>query len=286
MNNPTTQLIPWALFSVMLALAVGLPSHAWRDWRQHLGLLLRVELSSCLLVPLVGFALLLLPASHQLSSEVRQAIALMAVCPSAPLILRKAGRQGGDASLASLLQVGAALAAIVTVPLLAQLAQRLFNVDGWDVTPRQVALQVGQLQLLPLLLGLALRHGAPRLAQRRQTPLDRLANALLLLLLIAVLIKVAPLLVAFTLANGLALLFMGLLVLASLAIGFAAAADGAERRTTAALVTSMRNPGLALLLASHHATDQPMIRLGILLYVVVTLVLSAPVLRWSLKLLP
>ena len=281
MNNAAALIVPSALFTVMLALAIGLPTHAWRDWRQHRWLLLRVELASCVLVPLLAFALLSLPLSHHLSSDARHAIALMGACPSAPLILRKAGRQGGDASLAALLQISAAVAAIVTVPLLAQLARVIFGLDGWSVLPREVALQVAQMQLLPVLLGLGLRRWAPRLANRLQTPLDRLANALLLVLLVVVLIKAAPLLARFALSNSTALLVMGLLVLGSLGLGSAMGPTNPQGRTTTALVTSMRNPGLALLLASTHAPEQSAIKLGILIYVLLTLLLSAPLLRWQ-----
>jgi BASS family bile acid:Na+ symporter len=281
MSSPAASLAPWVLFTVMLALAVGLPSHAWRDWHNHRGLLLRIELSSCLLVPLVGLLLLCLPGARQLSSDARHALALMAVCPSAPLILRKAARAGGDASLASLLQIGAALVAIVSVPLLAQLGQWIFAVGDWDIQPRLVAQQVLQMQLLPLLLGFGLRRLAPRLCQRIQGPLDTIANALLLLLVLAVLVKAGPLLLRFVQDNGTALVVMGMLVVISLVIGSMAAGGDRSQRTTAALVTSMRNPGLALLLASNHAADQPMIKLGILIYVLLTVALSAPVLRWQ-----
>ena len=279
MNNPAAALVPWVLFCVMLALGVGLPSHAWREWRQHRNVLLRVELASCVLVPLLAFSLLSLPLAQQLSSDARHAIALMGACPSAPLILRKAERQGGDASLAALLQISAALMAIVTVPLLAQLAQLVFGVEGWNVLPRQVALQVAQMQVLPVMLGLALRRWSPQLAQRLEAPLKQLANLLLLLLLVVVLIKTAPLLARYAAGNSRALLVMALLVLGSLGLGLAMGSQNLEHRTTTALVTSMRNPGLALLLATSHAPQMGGIKLGILSYVLLTVLLSAPLLR-------
>jgi BASS family bile acid:Na+ symporter len=272
-------LIPLTLFTVMLALGLGLPVDAFRQWRRHWPLLLRVELATCLLVPLAAWLLLSLPPARVLSVEVRHGIALMAACPSAPLILRKAGKSGGNVGVAGLLQVAAAGLAIVTVPLLAQLGERVFAVEGWDVLPRQVALQVGQVQLLPLLAGLLLRHRFPGTTARLQLPLDRLANGLLAVLVLAVLVKTLPLLVPFGLANLPALPLMVLLVLLSLAFGYAAAGEGRERRITAAAVTSMRNPGLALLLASTYAPQIPAVKLAILLYLLITVLVSAPLLR-------
>ncbi|MEB3185661.1 MAG: bile acid:sodium symporter [Cyanobacteriota bacterium] len=274
-------LAPCTLVTVMLALGAGMPRDSDGVWRRHWPLILRLELATCLLVPLLGWLLLLTPPARSLSPEVRHAIALMAVCPSAPLILRKAGKQGGDAALAGWLQVGAALLAIITVPLLADLAERVFCVDGWDVRPRQVALQVGMIQLVPLLLGLSLRRLFPASISRLLGPLDRFANILLLLLVLAVLIRTAPLLVQFGAANLAGVLLMAVLVLLSLAVGFLLAGDGRERRITASLVTSMRNPGLALLLAARFAPELPTVKLGILVYVLVTVLVSIPVLRRS-----
>lgn len=272
-------LIPLTLFTVMLALGLGLPLHAVQQSRHHWRLLLRVGLASCLLVPLLAWLLLSLPALRALSVEARHGIALMAACPSAPLILRKAGREGGNVAEAGLLQVTAALLAVVSVPLLANLGELAFGVDGWDVPPRQVALQVGQVQLLPLALGLGLRQRFPRRVARLQGPIDRLANLLLALLVLVVLIKTLPLLLPFGVANAAAVAVMALLVLLSLALGSALAGPGRERRITAATVTAMRNPGLALLLASSYAPQWPAVKLAILLYVLITVLLSTLVLR-------
>jgi predicted Na+-dependent transporter len=279
MSTVSALLIPLTLFTVMLALGLGLPADALAQWRRHWPLLLRAEVATCLLVPLIGFALLSTPPARTLSVEARHAIALMAACPSAPLILRKAGKSGGDHALAGLLQVGAALAAIVTVPLLADLGEWVFGVDGWDVLPRQVALQVGKVQLLPLLLGVVLRRSFPAAVEPLRAPIARLANGLLILLVVAVLAKTAPLLLSFGAGNLAALALMALLVALSLALGYGAAGEGRERRITTALVTSMRNPGLALLLASTYAPQLPGVKLGVLLYVLITVLVSTLLLK-------
>jgi hypothetical protein len=43
----------------------------------------------------------------------------------------------------------------------------------------------------------------------------------------------------------------------------------------------MRNPGLALLLASTFAPGVPAVKLGILVYLLITVVLSVPFLCWQ-----
>lgn len=104
---------------------------------------------------------------------------------------------------------------------------------------------------------------------------------LLLLLVLVVLAKTAPLLVTYVGANLVALPVMGALVLISLALGYGLANRNPEQRVTLALVTSMRNPGLALLLAGTYAPEVPAVKLGILVYLLTTVVLSIPFLRWQ-----
>ncbi|MCP9941829.1 bile acid:sodium symporter [Cyanobium sp. ATX 6E8] len=266
-------LVPATLFTIMFALGVGLPLDGFSRWQQQRGVLLRGLLGTCVLVPLAAVALLLWPATLSLSQPARFAIALMAVSPSAPLLLRKAGKQGGDRSLAALLQVGAALVAI--------LITRIFGVSGWAIEARHVAGQVALAQLVPLLLGLLLRRFAPQWASRLEAPLDRIANVLLLLLVLVVLAKTAPLLTTYVGANLVALPVMGALVLISLALGYGLADRDPQQRVTLALVTSMRNPGLALLLAGTYAPEVPAVKLGILKYLLITVLLSIPFLHWQ-----
>jgi BASS family bile acid:Na+ symporter len=269
------------LFSVMLALGLSLRPDAMHHWRSRPGLPLRVLLGSCVLVPLAALLLLELPWSWELSRPARHAIALMAVCPSAPLALRKAGVSGGDQQLAALLQVSAAIAAILTIPVLALLFRQTFQLEGWLIRPLDVAVQVGKAQVLPLLIGVLLRQRLPALAERIERPLANLANALLLLLLVLVLVKAGPALLATVPADPAALLLMAGLAILSLALGRWLGGRDRREGLTTALVTAMRNPGLALLFASTHGKDLPGLRLWILAYVLVTLLVSMPLVRRS-----
>ena len=273
-------LVKLTLFSIMFALGLGLQLGALKHVRQRPALFLRVLVGSCLLVPLAALLLLKLPVAQLLSAPGRLAIALMAISPSAPLTLRKAGKQGGDGELAALLQVGAAIVAIASIPLMADLFRTAYGVKGWDIGPAPVALQVAQAQLLPLVLGLLVRRWQPGLATRIQGPIDKVANLLLLALFVLVLSKTAPQLVPFAATNALAMAFMALMVVVALAIGFLMAGPDPRERTTTSLVTSMRNPGLALLFAATYAPQVPGIKLGILIYLLLTVILSVPFLRW------
>jgi predicted Na+-dependent transporter len=276
--NPSL-IVTITLFSVMLALGLSLRPDSMHHWRSRPALPLRVLLGSCLLVPMAGLLLLKMPWSWELSRPARHAIALMAVCPSAPLALRKAGTSGGDRQLAALLQVSAALAAILTIPVLALLFRQTFDQDGWLIRPMDVALQVGKVQVLPLLLGVLLRQKLPRLAERIERPLETLANGLLLLLMVVVLLKAGPLLLTVVPQAPGALAAMALLIAVSLGLGRLLGGEHPREGLTTALVTAMRNPGLALLFAGQHGQDLPGLKVWILAYVLVTLLLSIPLVR-------
>ena len=169
----------------------------------------------------------------------------------------------------------------VGVVILALLFQQTFQVEGWSVRPGEVARQVGQVQVLPLLLGLLLRQRLPRLAQRLEVPLERLANLLLLLLVVVLLLKAGPLLIAAVLADPAALLAMAVLITTSLGLGCALGGWSSQEGLSTALVTSMRNPGLALLFAGNDGQDLPGLKVWILTYVLLTVLISVPLVQWS-----
>lgn len=279
MNTLLEPLVRLTLFSLMLALGIGLRLESLRTWLRQPALPLRVTLGSCLLVPLLGLLVLRSPWSLTIAKPARTAIALMALCPSAPLALRQTRNAGGEMQLAALVQVSAALAAVVTVPLLGIAYRSSFGLDGWDARPLDVAVQVGQAQVLPLALGLALREWRPALAERLQTPLDRLANGLLVLLVLLMLIKTSPLLMSFVPSNLEAIGVMLAMSLGSVGIGVVMASPDRHQGLTTGIVTAMRNPGLALLFANRHGAGLDGLKLGILVYVLITALVSLPLLR-------
>jgi len=249
------------LFIVMLALGLGLRPQALLQWRHRPALPLRVLLGSCVLVPLLALLLLHLSKGWPIPPAARYAIALMGLCPSAPLALRKAGASGGDRQLAALLQVSAALIAILSVPLLAMVFRSSFALAGWEIRPVDVALQVGQVQVLPLLAGLLLRHWQPQLAERLERPLNLVAN----LLLLATLPR-----------HPAGLLAMLVLIGASQLLGRVLGGWQGREGVSTALVTAMRNPGLALVFAGQHGANLPGLKLWILAYVLVTVLAGIP----------
>lgn len=274
MISPTF-LISSTLFVIMFTLVVSLRSTYLIKWVKHPALLLLIWFGSCFLVPLLALLLLQSPLAETVSPSARFAIALMALCPSAPLFLRKAAKSGGDRELAAVLQMFAAITSVASVPLLAGIFRSVFSIEGWQIIPADVAVQVATAQLLPLFLGFSVQHFMPVMVRQIEPSLEKAANFLLGLVVLLVLAKAAPKLLIFTTSNAMALLLMILLVLFSLLIGYGLASRHSSTRPTAALVVPMRNPGLALLLVSSYAPQLNDVKIGIIAYVLVTFFASS-----------
>jgi len=145
-----------------------------------------------------------------------------------------------------------------------------------------MALQVARVQVLPLLLGLALRRRRPAFADRIEKPLNRIAalSLLMLMLMLMILASASHYLLGFLTANLAGLLLMAVQVIGCLLIGRAlAGSHGAQHGSTTAVVTAMRNAGLALLFAYQFGDEVYGLKLAILLYALLTALISTPVLR-------
>lgn len=171
--------------------------------------------------------------------------------------------------------------AVVSIPLLTDLFRAVYQIDGWDIGPKTVALQVALVQVLPLTAGLVLRRLFPRFGARWALPLQKGAFLVNLAVVVLILALVFPRLLSFLQGNLLAIPAMVLMTVIALGIGYALGGAGAGERTTTALVTSMRNPGLALLFAITYGKDITGVKLAIITYLLVTILASIPFLRWS-----
>jgi bile acid:Na+ symporter, BASS family len=212
-----------------------------RDWR----LLGWAAAANYLLVPVVAIALLV---SFDASPAVAAGLLILAVCPGAPFGPPFAGIARANVSMAvGLMVVLAASSAIVSPVLLLVL---LPWVSGGEAPRIDLIAMVGALlvtQLLPLLVGLLVRHRFPRLADSLLSPFELVSKVLNLSVAGLILATQYPMLAEIRMRG-----FAGMLILlvASLAIGWFAGGAGRENRKTMALTTALRNVGVGLVIVT------------------------------------
>lgn len=181
-----------------------------------------------------------------LKDVVAAGILLMAISPGAPVALRRALEAGGGALFAPVLHLAILALAVLSVPLSLAVLSEMYG-RSIAVSPLDVARQVFFAQLLPLGMGAALRAWRPGMAARLEDPLARVTNPALIAVAVLLLAVLWPRLAEI----GWAPFVAGAgLTACALALGAACAWHDPAARPVAAVAAAMRNPGLALLIAT------------------------------------
>ena len=177
-------------------------------------------------------------------------IVLVLISPGAPVALRRALDAGGHPEFAPALHLAIVVLAVLTVPATVAILDWIYAAD-FKASPFDIASQVFSAQLAPLALGASLRAVRPALAARVEPSLVRCGNLLLLVLAVLLMVDL-PSIVGIV---GWTPLIAGITVTVfSLAIGWALARHDPGVRPAAAITAAMRNPGLALVIATlNHA---------------------------------
>jgi bile acid:Na+ symporter, BASS family len=253
-----------SVFAAMFALGVGLQPQRRSQEMPKFSLIAR-----CLAIALVAVPAIAIGAATLLGLE-RGSLAgllLIGISPGAPLALRRSHDSGGRASFSMVLQVMVAVLAVFAVPAWVLILDSLYDVHA-GIGMADLARQVFLAQLLPLSLGAACAISFPSLAATLTTPLLRLSGLMLLGIVVLVLWKVGPKLPSLGVAP-----FMASALLASSAIGLGHLVGGPapDTRTTSAIICSLRNPGIALLVASTNLLPETT-SMVVLVHVLVTTV--------------
>ena len=132
-----------------------------------------------------------------------------------------------------------------------------------------------------VLAGVLLGQWQPELARICSRALGGLATVLLILMMLALLLLSGRQLLPYLQQNLVGLAGMALLSVLSLAIGYGIAGSDPLERRTVALVTGMRNTGLAAQLALTYGKGLPGLVPGLLAYVLITVIVTTLFLQWQ-----
>lgn len=236
-------------------------------------LLLKAVVAVEVIPPLAAAALVwFLP----LEPVVKAGIMLMAISPVPPLVPGQELGIGARKEYAYGVYVAMALLTIVAVPLVFDLAARLFGHEG-EIPVRVIASTVVTGVLIPLGVGMVIKRLAPAFADRASPLVYKISMLLVLLAFLPIVIVIWPAMMAL-IGNG-AVLAMVLLVLITLLGGHLLGGPEPVDRATLAIASSVRHPGIAMLIANAAFADKR-ISAAVLLYLLVSMVTGGVYKAW------
>ena len=260
------------VFTVMLTLGLGIAIVEFRWVLAHPGLVVRGLFAVLVAVPAIA---LIVTRALDLPRLAAIGIVLMAISPGAPVALRRSLEAGGHRAFAPALQIMVALLAVVSMPLSIAALDVVYAGDA-SISPAHLAKQVFIAQLLPLSLGMSIRHFAAARAERIEPALARVAKWLLITLVVMALVNAWQAVVD---AGPRIAVAVVLVTACALAVGHLLGGPVPATRTAVAITSAARNPGLALLVASLNDAA-PEVGRTVLTYLLVSALTIIPYVQW------
>ena len=240
---------------------------------RRIGLVVLVLLANLVVVPLLGWGF---AALFSLTTSAYIALVLVASSPGGPFGAKLAMIQRGDVVAGASMQVLLAAIGSVTFAPTANWILTAAKVGGG------VSLPVGNLiktvvflQVVPFLIGLAIRHWAPETAEEWRPFSQKISSLTLLLVVAGALLGSWHQIVA--LFGSRTLLAGVLFTVAAMVAGGLLATGTRETRTTLALVAPLRNAGPVFAAVGIAFKNNPAILGAVTAIIVVQLVIAVPV---------
>jgi BASS family bile acid:Na+ symporter len=248
----TNLLIVAALMAVMLSMGLKVEFAEVVAAARQTRLVLLALLANFVLVPLVTVVLLYGFGANPMVSA---GFLILAVCPGAPVGPPfTAIARGGVSCAIGLMVILAGLSAILAPALLTELLAQLAPDSDLHIDSLAIVQTLLLSQMLPLAVGLGIRHWAPRSTQWVDKPVGLLGNLLLLAGVGLILATQYQTLSAVRLRGWAGML---LLLAASLVIGWICGGPARATRKALALTTAIRNAAVGLVIVSTSFAGTP-----------------------------
>jgi len=167
---------------------------------------------------------------------------LLAACPGAPLGAKFVMTAKGDLTVAASMQVVLAAIGSITFPLVANYMIGGAGLgDDFSLPVADLILAVAVLQLIPFVLGIAVRHWTPEHALDWRPPVQKIANYTLLIVIVLALLGSWRTILG--LFGDFALLAQALFVIIMIALGWYLSRGGKGTRKATALIEPGSNAG-------------------------------------------
>jgi bile acid:Na+ symporter, BASS family len=230
------------LITLMFLVGMGVTIDGVLATTRDYGLVGRALLANVLVLPVLA---VLATTLARLPGEIAIGILLMAAAPGVPFLPRMAATAKGNLAFAVGLMIILQLVSVVTTPVTLNI---ILPVEGVRVPVLRSIITLVLFQLLPLALGMFVKHKTPTLGGVLARPVKALSTLGLIGTLAFVIVPHLDVLAR--VAGGGALETMLLLVVVAWPIGFALGGPEVGIRKTLAIGTSLRNVGLCFLIAT------------------------------------
>ncbi|MCU0569615.1 MAG: bile acid:sodium symporter family protein [Oculatellaceae cyanobacterium Prado106] len=214
----TAVLLPLALAVVMLGMGLSLVPEDFQRITRYPKAIAIGTLCQVLVLPLIGA---LLTQVIPMEPAIAVGLIVLAVCPGGPSSNLVTYLAKGDVALSVTLTAVSSIITVFTIPIFTNLAlQHFLGQSAAIALPiGPTMLQIFLITLLPIAIGMTLRHRFPNTARRLEKHMSRLAAALLMLIIALLLVREGDKLPGFVAQVGAGVLFLNLL---AMLVGFSA----------------------------------------------------------------
>lgn len=212
-NFFTAVLLPVGLAIVMLGMGLTLVPEDFQRVTRYPKAVAIGLIAQLLLLPIIGF---LIVSIVPMQPELAVGLMVLALCPGGPSSNMITYLAKGDVALSVTLTALSSAITVFTIPIFANLSLQYFAGQSAAIALPigQTMLQIFAIAIVPIGLGMVIRHFLPNLARRLEKVANRLAIAFLALIILAIIIRewnripsfIAQVGIAVVLLNGIATL--------------------------------------------------------------------------------
>ena len=209
-NLFTAVLLPLALAIVMLGMGLSLVPEDFKRITRYPKAVAVGTVCQVLLLPLLGTLITLVVP---MQPEIAVGLIVLAVCPGGPSSNLITYLAKGDVALSVTLTAVSSIITVFTIPLFTNLALQYFLRESAALTLPigSTILQIFLITLLPIVIGMAMRHQFPDTARRLEKKMSSLAVGLLALIIVLLLIREGSKLPGFLVQVGVGVVLLNLL---------------------------------------------------------------------------
>ncbi len=245
----TTVFLPLALFVIMLGMGLGVTGEDFKRILIQPKAVILGLMAQLILLPAVGF---LLASIFPLTPELAVGVMILAACPGGATSNMITYLVRGNVALSITLTATSSLITVFSIPLVVNLAMQHFMGEGaaLQLPFWKTMIQIAIITLIPVALGMLLKHYAPRVAANLEKQVKWLSLAFLGLIIFAVVFKERANIATFFLQVGWVTLSLNLL---TMLLGFALSILACLDRRDAKAITvevGIQNGTLAIAVAS------------------------------------